>query len=223
MLYTALGDSITHGYSSTSEEKRFVNQVRNSLSKQQKFNLYVHAKAGWTSKQLLKSLQTVPDAIWDETRLFTLMVGGNDLLRISPWLLDGSHRPLYKAADRLYDNIVEIVELVSRPQAKFVIATLYNPFPSSLVAEECVDSLNKAIRAAARKKRLLVADIRNQYLGKEDRYIGGFKTGNIRDFRLIGNPIHPNDAGHLTIARTILRTYRQSIARNRISRRRSSQ
>jgi len=215
MLYAALGDSITHGYSSSSEEKRFVNHIQQNLSKRQKLNLYVHAKAGWTSKQLLKSLSSIPDCIWDEAKLITLMVGGNDLLRIAPWLLDGSRRPLYKAADRLYENIVEIASIVQRPQSKIVVATLYNPFPNSMAAEECVEALNKAIRTAVRRKKLLLADVRQQYLGKEQQYISGYKQGNIKDFRFFGNPIHPNDAGHLTIARTILRAYRQSLGRVR--------
>jgi lysophospholipase L1-like esterase len=221
MLYAALGDSITFGYSSTSEDKRYVHQVQTSLSKQQRINLYVHAKPGWTSKQLLKSLQDVPDCIWDEAGLVTLMIGGNDLLRVTPWLIDGSRGPLMKAADRLLENISKIVEIVERPGSKIVIATLYNPFPNSIVAEECVETLNKAIKAAARRHKLLIADVRQNYFGKEDRFVDRYKRGNIRDFRIRNNPIHPNDAGHLAIARTILGVYRRAIARSRVKRTKS--
>lgn len=222
MMYAALGDSITFGYSSTTDAQRFVGHIQSSLSKQEKVNVYLHAKPGWTSKQLLKSLGDVPECIWDEARLVTLMVGGNDLLRVTPWLLDGSRRHLIKAADKLHENLTQIVDLVQRPQSKIVLATLYNPFPNSIVAEECVETLNKAIRTVARQKRLILADVRQNYFGKEEKYVDGYKRGQVRDFRIVGNPIHPNDAGHLAIARTILRAYRRALARSRSAGRKSS-
>lgn len=223
MLYAALGDSITYGYASSTEETRFAGRVVSSLSKQDKVNLYVHAKPGWTSKRLLKTLRDVPECIWDEAQLITIMVGGNDLLKALPWLIDGKRRQLGRVTRNLHQNLTEIVRLVKRPQSKIVLATIYNPFPNSAVAEECVEALNKAIRLVVRQEDLILADVRQQFFSREDNFVGGYKRGLVRDFRIFGNPIHPNDEGHLEIARTVLRSYRRSVVQNRMKSRKSSQ
>ncbi|QQE78492.1 SGNH/GDSL hydrolase family protein [Alicyclobacillus sp. SO9] len=223
MLYAALGDSITYGYASSTEETRFAGRVVSSLSKQDKVNLYVHAKPGWTSRRLLKTLQDVPKCIWDEAQLITIMVGGNDLLKALPWLIDGKLRHLGQVTRNLHRNLTEIVRLVKRPQSKIVLATIYNPFPNSAVAEECVEALNKAIRLVVRQEDLILADVRQQFFSREHHFVGGYRRGLVRDFRIFGNPIHPNDEGHLEIARTVLRSYRRSVVQNRMKSRKSSQ
>lgn len=88
MIYLALGDSITFGYESSSDENRYVNQLLQKLNKVQRTSLHVQAKPGWTASQLLRALEKTPACILQEAELITLMIGGNDLLKTLPWFLD---------------------------------------------------------------------------------------------------------------------------------------
>jgi len=213
MLYVALGDSVTYGYSSSQGNRAYPQRVAKALSQKQTVNVYLQAKPGWTSRQLLKSLDDIQDCIWEEAKLVTLMVGGNDLLRASPWVFNGNHGHLMKVVDRYHEHLSQIVEKVKRRRFKFIIATLYNPFPNSLMVDEYTRLVNESIRRVAKRYRLILAPIDKKMRGKEEKLIDGYKRGTIRDFRLVGNPIHPNDAGHEAIASAVLATYRQSIVR----------
>jgi lysophospholipase L1-like esterase len=220
MLYAALGDSITYGYSASSPENAFVARIQAALAKGQprSWHVYRHAKPGWTSRQLAKSLRRVPACVWDETRLVTLLVGGNDLLRASPWLLEGNLSYALKVAERCRANLEHIIDTVKREGQTFLIATLYNPFPESTIVEECVRILNAMIERTAHRHDLVLVDLGSLFRGHEPDYIEGFRGGRLRDFRIFGNPIHPTDKGHAAIADTMLRAYRRHIARTRVSR-----
>jgi lysophospholipase L1-like esterase len=221
MLYAALGDSITYGYCASSQKMRYVNRIQAALSKQERVNVFVRAKPGWTSRQLLKSLKDVPECIWGEARLVTILVGGNDFLKAMPWLLDGNRGRLLRVANQVQDNLTRIVETVRSPQSTIIIGTMYNPFPNSLVAQECIETLNQVISHVATREHLVLADIRNRYFGNEQQYVDCYKRGQLRDFRIRNNPIHPNDQGHEAISRVFLAAYRQSLAQTRRTSRRS--
>lgn len=214
MLYAALGDSITYGYSSSSDATRYVNRLQRqvrAIHRNGRINVFVTAKPGWTSKQLLKAVRKVPVGIWEEVRLVTLLVGGNDAMRAAPWLMHGNRKRLLHVADQLQKNLSDIIQMVKRPQAVFIVGTIYNPFPNSAVAEECTEVLNRAIRKAARQHRVWVADLGAAFNGQEAKLVDSYRRGTIKDFRLIrANPVHPNDQGHLVISRAFLRTYRQA-------------
>lgn len=207
MLYAALGDSITYGYSSSSDAKAFVQRLRRGLAPKKPPNVYLQAKPGWSSKQLLKSLKNVQDCIWEEAQVVTLMVGGNDLLFSAPWLLNGGDEQIIKVADRVYQNITEIVSIAKRPHHRFVIGTLYNPFPHSIRAEEFTDRVNKSIRLVATRHKLRIADVRRAFSGHEAKYIDGYNRGILRDMKIFDNPVHPNDAGHAIIAQVFLKAF----------------
>lgn len=210
MLHVALGDSITYGYSTTTDEATYIQRLVKRLAPKEPLHTFLQAKPGWTSKQLLKSLNNVQDCIWDEAQFVTLMIGGNDLLHAAPWLMNGGDAQIMKVADRLYQNVTEIVNTVKRPHHRFVIATLYNPFPHSIRAEEFTDKINKSIRLVASRQKLSVADVRKAFAGHEGKYIEGYKRGHLRDMKLIDNPVHPNDTGHAVIARVFLATFRRT-------------
>ncbi|MCL6548631.1 MAG: SGNH/GDSL hydrolase family protein [Alicyclobacillus sp.] len=213
MLYAALGDSITYGYSASSPDRRYVARLQRSL--RQPVSLFVQARPGWTSKQLLRSLPRVPACIWDEAKLITILIGGNDLLVSAPWLLDGRSGRIFKVAERLYDHLTDIVRFVRRPQSTVIVGTLYNPFPNSLLAREYFHILNQTIRLAADREQVVLADVAAQFSDQEAELIDGFRRGTLRDLRLIGNPIHPNDAGHEAIAQSLLAAYRRTVTHQR--------
>jgi lysophospholipase L1-like esterase len=205
MLHVALGDSITHGYSASSDQTSYIHRLGVTMYRKNPPNVYLQAKPGWTSRQLLKSVKSIQEAVWNEARLVTLMIGGNDLLYSVPWLLNGGDAQIIKVADKLYQNITEIVEIAKRPHHKFIIATLYNPFPNSMRAEEFTNRVNQSIRLVAKRHGLTVADVRRAFSGREGKFIEGYRRGQLRDLRLIHNPVHPNDAGHAVIARAFQR------------------
>ncbi|WP_067934823.1 SGNH/GDSL hydrolase family protein [Alicyclobacillus kakegawensis] len=221
MLYAALGDSITYGYCASSEKARYVNRIQAALSKQERVNMFVRAKPGWTSRQLLKSLKDVPECIWGEARLVTILIGGNDFLKAMPWLLDGNHGRLLRVAGQVQDNLTEIVQTVRSPDSTILIGTMYNPFPNSLVAKECIDTLNQVIGHVATRERLILADVRGRYYGNEHEFVDCYRRGQLRDFRIRNNPIHPNDKGHAAISSVFLAAYRRSLAQTRRTTRRS--
>jgi len=210
MLYAALGDSITHGYDASTTESAWVQRFLRNLSRTQTVNLYLHTKPGWTSGQLAKSLAKVPDVIWAEAKLVTILVGGNDLLRASPRLLNGNYTQVYKVAERVQDNLEAALATVRRKDGIVILGTLYNPFPNSLLAEEYTQTVNHSIRRVANRNGTLVAELERLFHNREDQFIEGYRKGNLRDMRLFGNPIHPNDKGHEAIAKAFLRTYRSA-------------
>jgi lysophospholipase L1-like esterase len=138
-------------------------------------------------------------------------------LKASPWLLNGSDKTVFKIAQRVQDHLEQMVETVRQPGATVVIGTIYNPFPNSVLAEEYMDTVNKSILRVAEQHNLAVADVRSLFRNQEDKYIKGYKQGVLRDMRLIGNPIHPNDAGHQAIAGSFLSAYRRAVAKTRRS------
>ncbi len=211
MIYAALGDSITYGYDASDEQKKFVSLVHAALSKKKRVSLFTVAKPGWTSKQLLRSVIKVPKCVWDESGIVTILVGGNDLLRVSPWLLNGMTTKSVPIAENLTENLREIVHIVKRPYNKIFIGTVYNPFPNSLVAEECTGIINKSIRLVALRENLILVDIFKTFKKREHRLIEGYKTGQMRDFKIRRNPIHPNNFGHLRISQAFLFAYRKAI------------
>jgi lysophospholipase L1-like esterase len=218
MLYAALGDSITYGYSASKEGFGYVHQIKRSLERQNRVSLYLHAKPGWTSAQLRKSLKKVPDCIWSEARVITLLVGGNDLIKSAPWLLDARSSRITRITERFSENLTEIVRVIRRPQGKIMIGTIYNPFPNSPLVDEYTQQMNQVIRTVARRERLILADINKCFCQKEHLYIDGFRRGVLNDFKLIGNPIHPNDKGHQAIADVYMRAYRAALSKMKLGR-----
>lgn len=217
MLYAALGDSITFGYSSSRDANSYVNRLKRTLSNQQQVNVYQTAKPGWTSKQLLRAVKKVPPSIWEEAKVITILVGGNDALRAAPWLMNGNRTRLLQVSDNLQKNLSEIISIVKRRQNIVLLGTLYNPFPNSLMADECTDVLNRAIRKTSRRQGVWLVELQESFAGREPKLIDSYKRGILKDFRLIrANPVHPNDAGHRAIAQAFLRTYR-SVRRQQTS------
>ena len=209
LLYAALGDSITHGYDATEAEAKFVNRIRRALATRRRTSVFVQAKPGWTSRQLRKSLKDVPTCIFEEATLVTVMIGGNDLLRGGPWLLHGNTTKIAGIAEQLRDNLQGIVQVVKRPYNRVLVATLYNPFPNYVVAVECMAMMNRAIRLVAKRSNAELVDIEQVFAQHEVNFIHNYKNGELRDFKLRSNPIHPNDAGHAKVAAEFLRVYRR--------------
>ncbi|MCY0874871.1 MAG: SGNH/GDSL hydrolase family protein [Firmicutes bacterium] len=212
MIYLALGDSITHGYDSTALERRYVDVLTRKLNRLRRTSTYVHAKPGWTSAQLLRSLDRIPECILQEAELVTLMIGGNDLLKEFPWFLDDPDEAMERLRRSFHPKVDEILGIaVKNPSAKVVLCTVYNPFPKAEVAQMAVTGINSLLKEIAQSRGCLLAPVDAMYGGQEERLVSGFRRGELQDFRLLRNPIHPNDAGHERIAEAIFQTYRKAL------------
>ena len=208
MIYLALGDSITHGYGAADEEHRFVTVLTGRLNKVERTSLYLQAKPGWTAEKLLRSLDKVPECVVAEAAMITLMIGGNDLLKAMPWFLDDEEAGRRKLRESFLPTVRTIIERMKRnPDAVFMICTVYNPFPKSDLAQRAISQLNGLLGEAAAEYSCIVVPVDEWYGGEEDTLVNGFKRGELQDFRLLRNPIHPNDKGHARIAKAIFNTY----------------
>ncbi len=210
MIYLALGDSITYGYDATDELNRYPTVLTSMLRQMQKTSLYVHAKPGWTSEKLLQSLPQIPQAILEEAGLITLMIGGNDLLRAMPWFLDDASKAMQRLSGTFRSRVLSIVHQVKKnSDAVLILCTVYNPFPKAEIAKEAVSWMNSLLQDIAKAEHCLLVPVHQAYDGQEERLVQGYKTGELRDFRFVKNPIHPNDDGHKKIASVLLFHYKK--------------
>ncbi len=208
MIYLALGDSITHGYDASDEEHRFVTVLTRRLNNVERTSMYLQAKPGWTAAQLLRSLDKVPECVVAEAAVITLMIGGNDLLKAMPWFLDDEEIGRRKLRESFLPTVRAIVERMKKnPDAVFMICTVYNPFPKSDLAQRAISELNGLLGEAAAEYSCVTVPVDEWYGGEEDTLVNRYKRGELQDFRLLRNPIHPNDKGHERIAKAIFDTY----------------
>lgn len=203
LIYLAMGDSITYGYEATDESRRFVTLVTGKLGGRMPIHPYVHARPGWRAEQLLAGLSRVPGAILREAGLISLLVGGNDLLRAMPWYLDNPESGRQRLIQTFCPAFRDILRSVARKDACVLVSTLYNPFPHWDVAAAAVDGLNTLIVDMAAEQDCPVVRLDECYRGREARYVKGYRRGEAGDFRLVRNPIHPNDEGHARIAEAL--------------------
>ena len=207
MIYLALGDSITHGYDASNEAEKYVTKLVQHLNEKKKTSFYVHAKPGWTSQQLLKSLDRIPQCIVEEAELISLLIGGNDLIKAMPWFLHDKDEGMFRLRQSFYPQVEQIIDKVNvNPEAIFMLCTIYNPFPNSDLAIFAVDGLNTMLKQIAEQKHCVLVPVHHYYGGNEQELVNRFKRGALEDFRLFKNPIHPNDLGHTRIAEAIFKT-----------------
>lgn len=205
-LYLALGDSITAGYNTTSPGNSFVARVsRYGQTNGLTARTVVIARNGWTSRDLLRTLGTLPQNLWQDVQLVTLCIGGNDLRQLARDTLFGAPLtwPRVLAVTGEYGrNFLEICSLMtSRRVPHVLILNLYNPVPKTEFAAKAVNRLNSVIEEQARAHDFPLVDVRRAFQGREAEFIAGFRLGHIEDLmRLFKRPIHPNDRGHQVIA-----------------------
>lgn len=204
MIYLALGDSITYGYDATMENEKYVQKLTKKLNESKRTTLYVHAKPGWTSSQLMRSLERIPEVVIQEAEFITLLIGGNDLIKAMPWFLDNRETALERLRASFFPQVKEIIKKVKiHPQTTMYLCTVYNPFPNTELARFAVDGLNNMLREIADQDGCVLVPVDHHYGGQEQHLVNGYRSGVLEDFRLIRNPIHPNDQGHTRIAEAI--------------------
>lgn len=123
--------------------------------------------------------------------------------------------------DKSRSEIEAIVERTKRPYNTFAIATLYNPFPNFKLAERIISQYNDMIRSVAARHGLVLVEGPKLFRGKEPTYVEHYRNGVFRDVRLVRNPIHPTDEGHLALYQGFYRAINRARARAKANKRRS--
>jgi len=212
LLYLALGDSITHGYEASVLAHRYVDRVAERLCDIAPTHVHICAKPGWTANQLHRAVDRLSTCFTHEADLVTLMIGGNDMLKLAPWFLDESGQGRERMRERVLPEVDAIMRAIpGDPASVRVLCTLYNPFPAWPVAVRAVTEWNALLTDLGRRRGWTVASIDGCFRGCESELIKGYRRGDVRDFRLVKNPIHPNDAGHQVLANAVVDACAQAI------------
>ncbi|CAM3922368.1 SGNH/GDSL hydrolase family protein [Alicyclobacillus pomorum] len=207
--YLALGDSITCGVGATAPANGFAQGVADALA-QSSLCAGWQSIAGphWTTQNLLRTMRSLDTQVWEQARVVTVLIGGNDLRRRYYSFL--SHPATMQAISRAVDScghmLAHVLELVKEQGIPcVVVGTLYNPLPHAHVAVSAVTRLNEQIAWAASRSGCHVVDLYSLFLGHEHEWIAQYRTGHMQDLATpFCRPIHPNDEGHQVIASAML-------------------
>jgi lysophospholipase L1-like esterase len=204
-LYVPLGDSITCGYAASRSDAAFAWRL---LQRLREANLAEQmrsvARPSWTALHLWHAVAQVPQAIWAQTSVVTVLVGGNDLRRRYYAVL--GHPAPGSVIDRALEGysfalgrVCSLLREAGVP--KVVLGTLFNPIPHSPLAAHAFSRVNEVVRKLARQHGFAVAEIHAAYGGREPALIHRYRTGRLEDLSLpFARPVHPNDSGHAVIS-----------------------
>lgn len=215
MLYVALGDSITAGEVASSPAKAYPSLVvqglyqraatvggQNARGRAQVFQNAVLAEPGWTSQALLTVVREQSPSVLANARAISVFIGGDNLVAASLAMLRGAGAGTLKTSLVTYGQslrvLITAIHQVSRAQV--IVCTQYNPFPNSPIAVEGISALNEVITHTAASCGATVAPVHAWFEGNQPRWIGGYRTGTLRDALTGEAPVHPNNRGHRAIA-----------------------
>lgn len=225
--YVAIGDSIAYGIgASIPEEGGYVALTYDALRKSDRYqrrglDLLHLGVPGATSSDLLlpggqleRALTEISErqedasSSDDNVEIFTVNIGGNDVLALatpdSPCVAD----PLSEECldrfevmqEALEDNLAEVLERLreAAPKADIIVLDLYSPLSGrggapDIIADFAVSQIN-AVTARVTSRPELNAKLASVYplfRGRADEFIAG-------------DAIHPNDDGHAVIAEVVL-------------------
>ena len=221
--YTAFGDSLAYGTGATNNEG-YVNLYKNYLEtdNQATVILYNLGVPGWTSSDLLGALRTNSTfrLAASGSDVITVDIGGNDLLQAVALYKLGAcggkknNNCLKTAYKKLQSNWKKIFSEIRKLRGKkaTIIRTM-NLYYSSVNMDRSKDSYsgdkyasdfdffnpyllkaNRYLQKAARKKKILTADVHalfNGASGTEDPQVKGY---------ISIDGLHPNDTGYQIMA-----------------------
>lgn len=209
--YTALGDSITAGYSATSPCLAYPSRIIEMLRSRRSNAIgEILAEAGWTSADLRSAVFEAGIGPLVSANAISVWVGGDDLVDAALGMLHSgglrSARTVIPATLKHYgvDLATMIAGIRKVSKARLVVCTQYNPFPNSPVAVEAINALNTVTAEVAQKTGCLVAPVHEWFAGRQAALIAGYRTGRIEDMLRGSTAVHPNNRGHNVIATNLL-------------------
>src|SRR4030042_6070074 len=217
--YTAFGDSLAYGTGATNNQG-YVDQYKSYLEadNQATVTLYNLGVPGWTSADLLNALKknSTFRLAAAGSDVITVDIGGNDLLRAVYLYKAGTcggkknNKCMKTALKKLKSNWGKIFAQIRKlRKKKSTIISAMSLYYSSVNADMGNDSYsgdsytsdfsyfnpyllkaNSYLRSAARKKKVLTADVHTLYngaSGTEDPQVKGY---------ISADGLHPNDTGY---------------------------
>lgn len=220
-VYLALGDSITAGHGATHPRYGFTAYVsRFTRQRNLTTRTMVIAKNGWTSKDILRVCHTLPPELFQQTRVLTLLTGGNDLRKLlrrqylsfsgSP-LTESNVEQQVREYEFYMDRIFHL--LVQYPIPHVLVGTVYNPAPNFPIAVGAMTKLRDVTRRIGQRYQVPVVDVYERFDTNEAYLIEGYRMGRLEDLSVpFRRPIHPNNTGHKAIADLFTSQLRQRLA-----------
>ncbi len=205
--YVALGDSITAGVGACSKATAYPSVVSKLLCEQSsKTAVDTFAHTGWTSTDLRRALSVHDYIPVRRSTVTSIWIGGDNLVAAGLLALRGAGLKAFPKSLSQYENdLTAILKTIRRiSNTSIVLCTQYNPFPNTPAVAPVIQSLNGITRRAASQYRTEMAPIDQWFEGKQAALLAGYRTGRLEDGTAGSFPIHPNDKGHLLIARGLL-------------------
>lgn len=205
--FAALGDSITAGVGARSKASAYpsvVSKLLCELSSQTAVNTF--AAPGWTSTDLRLALSAHNYFPVRSSTVTSIWIGGDNLIAAGLLILRGAGlSAISKSLSKYEDDLNAILKTIRRISGtSIVLCTQYNPFPHTPAVAQAIHALNGITRGAASQYRTKLAPIDQWFEGRQAMLLSGYRTGRLEDGTSGSFPIHPNDKGHLQIARGLL-------------------
>ena len=214
IVYTAIGDSITHGVGDTNENQGFVGALKDrfeELEIQTKVNNYGYT--GETSAQIRKRLKTnykLKKAI-AKADFITFEMGGNDMIYTIQNNFFKLRKEEFKPRAKNYQknlkwSLREIRKI--NPRAKIIVLGIYNPF--SLYFSEIKD-LDELFKEWNNITNETSKEIYGCYFEDIDHLINGKKAKKMVDGKIVNrylsskDSVHPNGQGYSIIANDLFK------------------
>ncbi|MFD2612244.1 GDSL-type esterase/lipase family protein [Paenibacillus gansuensis] len=211
MHYTALGDSLTVGFGSSSGEG-FVEKFRRRLEADTGAEIQSHnfGVNGATSLDIAKHVienQQIQEML-KVSKWITITAGGNDLLRAAePYFRDGTTDALKKAIHSYRLHLQQLLHFIldlkrGRESFDVFLLTIYNPIPYAEEARIWVRRFNRPLKYL-QSPYITVVPVHEAFGLKEE--IEGL---------LCEDYIHPNDSGYRLMEESLFQTYKQVTAKH---------
>ncbi|MCY0870338.1 MAG: SGNH/GDSL hydrolase family protein [Firmicutes bacterium] len=206
---TVYGDSIAAGVGAAPRCGCVPDLARLLARRAHKAQYYLNfGQSGLTTWDLASGLSLIDG--WAQavptSRAIAVIVGGDDVIHDIPVLLQGrraADRALLVRSIESYRRVLQL--LCARRRCAIAVATVYNPFPNTPLAQQVIDLYNDSvILPAAAAAGVAVAHVHAAFAGNQAALIHGYRTGiaGAPGAHGVRYPVHPNSAGHQVIAET---------------------
>ena len=203
-IYTALGDSITAGIGASSPASAYPCVVARLLRERScPVAVDTFAYPGWTSTDLRLALAEDDYCAVRRSAIASIWIGGDNLIAAGLLILKGAGpQAIPKLLSQYEHDLTAIVRHTHRSsKASIVLCTQYNPFPKAPAAVQAIQALNGVTQQVASRYRAKLAPVHQWFEERQAELIAGYRNGRLEDGAGGSLPVHPNDKGHMRIAR----------------------
>ncbi|QMV42060.1 SGNH/GDSL hydrolase family protein [Cohnella cholangitidis] len=205
--YTALGDSITAGIGASSPTSAYPCVVAKWLrEKSCPTAVGTFAYPSWTSTDLRLALSEHDYSPVRKSSVTSIWIGGDNLIAAGLLILKGAGtQAIPKLLSQYEHDVIAIVKDTRRlSKTSIILCTQYNPFPNAPIAVQSIQALNGITQRIAFRYRTKLASVHQWFANNQAELIAGYRNGRLEDGAAGSLPVHPNDKGHMRIARGLI-------------------